>query len=463
MPDASTIVPLPQTANARPAGRASAACGQRFFLALIVGLVWTGPAWWDARYLYGMAIWDAAFVVLWILDYRRLPSPHLIQVSRTWKAPVGLGASSAIALQVTQAGNIRIHAALLDDLPRALRPELHEVVVTIPPRGTAHVEYRIDPVARGDAATGRAYLRYQSSLHLAERRAVADLEQSVRVYPDLQAARKQTLHLIRSRQIEMERRLKRVLGLGREFESLRDHRDGDDFRNICWTATARRAKLVSKTYQAERSQSVWIVLDAGRLMLARTDDDLARQTKLDCAVGAALSLAQVALHSGDAIGLLAYGRRIQFRLPLGRGAPHLRALLEQLALVKGEMVEADHRRAALTLLSGLKRRCLIVWLTDFPETADVPAVIENAHRLAHRSLVLFIAIAHPALRQLAARRPGSPEEMYSYVVAKDMLGRRTALLRRLRENGALAMELFPGQLSSGLVNQYLQVKERGML
>jgi uncharacterized protein (DUF58 family) len=176
-----------------------------------------------------------------------------------------------------------------------------------------------------------------------------------------------------------------------------------------------------------------------------------------------LSVAEVALHSGDAIGFLAYGRRPQYRLPLGRGMRHLRGLLEQLALVRAEMVEADHARAAELLLRELKRRCLIVWLTDFPETADTPAVIESAQRLAHRNLVLFIAVAHPALRLAAIRKPDSPEQMYRYVVAQDMLDRRTALLRRLRESGALAMELFPGHLSSGIVSQYLQVKERGML
>jgi len=37
------------------------------------------------------------------------------------------------------------------------------------------------------------------------------------------------------------------------------------------------------------------------------------------------------------------------------------------------------------------------------------------------------------------------------------------LLRRLREQGALALEIQPGKIAVGIVNQYLQVKERSLL
>ena len=37
-----------------------------------------------------------------------------------------------------------------------------------------------------------------------------------------------------------------------EFEYLRDFREGDEFRDICWTATARRGKPVTRVHRAER-------------------------------------------------------------------------------------------------------------------------------------------------------------------------------------------------------------------
>jgi hypothetical protein len=91
----------------------------------------------------------------------------------------------------------------------------------------------------------------------------------VRVYPALRTGEEQQIFLARSRQIELQLRRAQQRGLGRDFESLRDYREGDDLRDICWTATARRGSLITRQYQTERSQPVWIVLDCGRLMRAR--------------------------------------------------------------------------------------------------------------------------------------------------------------------------------------------------
>ena len=308
------------------------------------------------------------------------------------------------------------------------------------------------------------------TVRFAERWAVADLGQTVRVYPNLREPQRYTLYLVRSRQIEQEKRLKRLLGRGRDFESLREYRESDEIRDICWTATARHGKLISKVYQVERSQSVFLVVDAGRLMLARTRppfdfrppfraprenplappySSAAREgqppdfpssplTKLDYAVNAALSLAHVALHSGDTTGLLAYGRKLQSYLPAARGAAHLRQIVDQLAQVSGESVEAHHALAADSLLTRHRRRSLVVWITDLAETAATPDVIEAASRLLPQHVVLFVVVGEPEMRALVGRRPQSPTQMYQYVAAQEILQRREILLRRLREQGALA-------------------------
>jgi uncharacterized protein (DUF58 family) len=292
--------------------------------------------------------------------------------------------------------------------------------------------------------------------------------------------------------MEQEKRLKRLVGRGREFESLREFRESDESRDICWTATARRGKLISKVYQTERSQSVVLVVDAGRLMLARTRSqesgfriqepnltpsrsaplpicppaDLPIRPplmKLDYAVNAALTLAHVAHQSGDTTGLLTYGRKLQSYLPCARGPEHLRHVLEQLALVSGEAVEADHALAADSLLARQRRRSLVVWLTDLAETAATPDVIEAASRLLSRHLVLFAVVGEPELRALVARRPQSPGQMYQYVAAQQVIQRRELLLRRMRVQGAIAMEFLPGRLSPEIVNHYLQIKWKGLL
>ena len=229
---------------------------------------------------------------------------------------------------------------------------------------------------------------------------MAPLEQPVRVYPALRQGEDQEIFLARGRQVEMQLRRARERGLGRDFESLREYLDGDDLRDVCWTATARRGQLVTRRYQTERSQAVWIVLDAGRLLRGRILDDAEvhnrrGHSKLDYACSTAVALAQLALFSGDRVGLLVYGQNVQQRVLPGRGHAHLRQIVEALAQARAETSEADHLRATATLNRWQPRRALILWITDLAETAMRPEVIDGAMQLLHRHVLLFVAMAQP--------------------------------------------------------------------
>ncbi len=453
------LVPANVAAKAENVGRLPFGFARRFFLLLFVGLVWIAPAWRQPRFLYLLAVWDLLAVAAWAFDLRRLPRPQQIEIRRIWTEPLGLASNTQVSIEVANSSAVSIFAQMNDEAPDTFGRELPGGQFAVPARGSACVQYSVRPRARGDATFGDAWLRYSSTWCLAERWVRARLGQSVRVYPNLEAARRMRIFLIRSRQIELEKRLKRQRGLGREFESLREYRSGDEFRDICWSATARRGKLITKMYQIERSQTLWLVLDAGRLLRARVDG----LTKLDFAVDAALTLAQVAFYSGDRVALLAYGRKPQQRVGPGRGPLHLRMLMESLAQVRAETFEANHLLAAELLLSSQNRRSLIIWITDLAETAATPEVIECAAAMASRHLVLLVVMEQKELLGVTAARPESAEEMYRYMAALEIVQRRELLLRRLRQQGAMAVEAASEGLSTAVVNHYLEVKERGLL
>lgn len=453
------LVPANVTAKAEYAGRIPFAFGRRFFFLLLIGLAWIAPAWKDNRFLYAMGLWDALVLLGWAWDLYQMPRPGQLDVRRVWKEPLGLGRNLFINLEVHNSSPIQISLRLTDEAPETFRSELREVPLIVPGKGSANVAYAVEPRERGDAKFGDVWLSYNTPLCLAERWARARIGQDVRVYPDLGESQKMRLFLIRSRQIELEKRLKRQRGHGREFESLREYRPGDEFRDVSWSVTARQGKLITKLYQVERSQSVWIVLDLGRLLRTRVD----RLNKLDHAVNAALRLAQVAFYSGDRVALLAYDRKLQHRVAPGRGVPHLRVLIEALAQVHAANSEADHLLAANALLSAQNQRSLVVWLTDFAETAATPEVIECTAAIARRHLVVFAVMAQTELRALVATRPETVTEMYRYSAALEIVHRRDLLLRHLRQQGATVLEAAPAGLSAALANQYLEVKERNLI
>ena len=459
MSNLSTLVPAEVEATTLSYKRFGVAFGDRFFLLLLLGLLWIIPAFVDLRFVYALLAWDGFVILTWLGDLAQLPNPSKLTVRRTWRSAVALSTPSDVYITLSNSSDKFVRATVIDTVPVQLRNEPPTLALKARGRGEATATYRICPVQRGDVNLGDCYVRYQSVLHIAERWVRGSLPQTVRIYPNLEDAKRHSIFLLRSRQIVVEKRRSRMRGIGREFESLREYRQGDEYRDICWTAAARRGKLVTRVHQIERSQTVWIVIDSGRLMRARVGGF----SKLDHAVNSALSLAQVALYSGDRVGLVAYGRAIRQQLPADKGSTHLRQFIEQLALVHEEVSEADHLHMAGRLLTDQKRRSLIVWLTDLAETAMTPEVIEAAAMMMPKHLVLFVVIGQPDLGELARKRPESETEMYQVAAAQEMVHRRELLLARLRERGALALEVDSGAISPALVSSYLQIKERNQL
>ncbi|MGB0063640.1 MAG: DUF58 domain-containing protein, partial [Terracidiphilus sp.] len=162
-------------------------------------------------------------------------------------------------------------------------------------------------------------------------------------------------------------------------------------------------------------------------------------------------------------GLLVYGQHVQQRVLPGRGPAHLRNIVEALAQVRTERSEADHLRATATLNRWQPRRALILWITDLAETAMRPEVIDGAMQLVKRHVLLFVAMAQPDVEAIAKARPKNVEQMFRGAAAQELAMRRELLLARLREQGALTLDLDPDRLTSAVLNQYLRVKERAMV
>ena len=459
---------------------------------LLVGFVWLIPGFWVGRLAYAMLGWDALVLLAALLDGLRLPKAGRITAGRSWSNAPALDSQTEIELTIENMGRTILDCRLVDDLPLALagfqaggaqaEPPTHRL--TAFPRVPAKLRYTVTPQERGDTETGWLFVRYRSPLGLTERWAKAKLVQPVRVYPALRTGEEQQMFLARSRQIDLQLRQARQRGLGRDFESLREYREGDDLRDICWTATARRGTPITRQYQIERSQAVWIVLDCGRLMRSRVTPTQGpargfgvgaasaagnesrsgnTHSKLDFACTTAVALAQLALFSGDRVGLLAYGQGIQQRLLPGRGASHLRQMIEALAVVRAEEGEADHLRATAILNRLQPRRSLILWITDLAETAMRPEVIDGAMQLLRRHVLLFVAMAQPEIDLIAQARPANLAQMFRAAAAQEMAGRRELLLARLHEQGALTLDIHPEFLTSSVLNHYLTVKERAMV
>ncbi len=504
-----TLIPPPASGRAQPLGRTGRWLGfgltPRALWLIVAGFVLALPAFWRPHAVWFMVGWDALVVLLALWDALRLPRPRQLVVSRTFLDSPQLGLPTRVELAVTSDAEQVLDVSVTDDLHPALVgvPETRHVEVF--PRDPARVEFTIWPRERGEFALGWVYLRWRGALGLGERWGAAALRmeagenpqpvpgpgkdnqraesQRVRVYPAHEQARGvNDFFLMRARQMERQRRQLRLRGGGREFESLREYQPGDELRAVSWTATARRGKVVTRQFMAERSQQVWAVLDAGRL--SRTAFELRRAvgpafvgeteaerdeahrltvTQLDQATTAATMLAQVVGGSGDKFGMMAYGTEIQQVLLPGTGPNHLRLLIDLLSATKSDPAESDALLAVARLKQLQRRRGLFVWITELADTAGRPALVTAAAELARGHLVVLVLLKHPELEALANDLPADRAAMFHAAAATEMAERRRETIAQLERRGVLIVEASAEEVGMRAVSEYLEVKARGLL
>ena len=88
------------------------------------------------------------------------------------------------------------------------------------------------------------------------------------MFPDLLAARRLALSVRQGRFRDQGISARGPLGLGTEFELVRDYLPDDDIRQVNWRATARLGRPMSNQYRTEQDRDVIVVVDAGRLSAA---------------------------------------------------------------------------------------------------------------------------------------------------------------------------------------------------
>ena len=276
----------------------------------------------------------------------------------------------------------------------------------------------------------------------------------VRVYPDIPGARRLATAVQQGRFREEARR-RGPLGLGTEFESIREYSPDDDIRQVNWRATQRLGRPMSNQFRVERDRDVVLLVDSGRLTSAPIGD----ATRLDLALDAAVAVAAVADVVGDRCGALAFAGEIRRRLPPRRAGS--RAVIEALFDLEPQPVESDYERA-FQEVTGMKRAFVLVFTDLLEETAARP-LLDALPVLARRHAVAVAGVADPDLDALVAREPERPVDVYRAAVALEVLEARARVASRIARTGAAVIEAPPVSLTGACVRAYLRAKRRARL
>jgi uncharacterized protein (DUF58 family) len=358
-------------------------------------------------------------------------------------------------------GELRLRATAPPGGGLRLRQPAPPELAVAPREGEGALDAGVVARVRGRHVLPAVAARVTGPLGLARWDHAAGGTAEVRVFPDLRTARRLALAVARGRFRDTGATARGPLGLGTEFELVRDYEPDDDFRQVNWRATARLGRPMNNQYRLEQDRDLTLLIDAGRLSAAplRGRDDRI-VTVLDAVLDAAAALAFVADELGDRCGAIAFDDGVRVALPPRRagGAAVVRALFD----LQPKPVDSDYE-LAFRRAEGAKR-ALVVVLCDLLEEAAARPLVAAVPVLTRRHAVIVAFPSDPALEALA-QAPAAPTPLDSAraVVAGDVLAARGRAARQVRAAGARVLEAPPGDLAAAVVAAYLRAKARAVL
>ncbi len=431
--------------------------GLWYALGTVAGILWTPRALLTAGIL--AVLGAAGFWTPWGLD---ATLAQTVAVNREPLPALSVGHTGEV---VYRWSNPSSRAARLN--VREVRPEIlggpqPARALRIPPKAAVREQVPVVPLRRGreTGGTGGFVVDSTGPLGLGRHRSRLPLPWEVVVYPPLVSVRLRASVADALRRRDAGSKPIRKLGEGRLFESLREWVPGDDLRYIDWKATAKRGKVITRQYEAERRQQVLLVLDTGRLMTA---DVAAGVARLDFAVQAALELAYAAAQHDDNVGIMTFADGVQHFVAPERGRTGVRRVMEVLAEVQPKLVEPDYPGAFRYLAARNRKRALTVLFTDVIDRFASDALVANVATLRPRHLPLAVTLRNQELDAAAMQRPTTPRDAYRKAAAEELLHAREEALGHMRRAGVLVIDVTPERAAQAVVAKYLDLKRRGTL
>jgi uncharacterized protein (DUF58 family) len=407
-----------------------------------------------------------ALILLVLIDVGLAGSPRALRLERAGDTSARLGQPVDAVLHLHNDGSRRFRGVLRDAWPPSgdAQPRAHDVVLR--PGKSETVATRLTPRRRGDQRSGVVTTRSIGPLGLAGRQRSHPVPGQIRILPPFLSRKHLPSRLAKLREIDG---LLPVLirGHGTEFDSLREYVVGDDVRSIDWRATARRADVVVRTWRPERDRRVVIVLDTGRTSAGRvgvdpTALDPGGWPRLDWSMDAALLLAALASRAGDHVDFLAHDRLTRAAV-FGASRTELLALLvDAMAPLEPALIESDATAMVATVQRRVRRRALVVLLTDLNASALEEGLLPVLSQLSAKHQVIVAAVADPRVDQLAAGRADAAK-VYDAAAAERSRNDRRRIASRLRHNGVEVVDASPEDLAPALADRYLAMKATGRL
>ena len=411
----------------------------------------------------------AVFLVLVMLDaawaFRSLDGidvelPDLIRLSKDRAGEIEL----RIRNEKQKSKSLRVGLAF----PPEILSADEDLRVALPVESlVSRLFWRCTPVKRGNYFLHKCYLEAGSPLGLWAMRATAPARAEIRVYPDMSRERRNLAGLFLNRG-SVGLHTQRQVGKGREFEKLRQYIPGDSYDEIHWKATAKRRHPITKIFQVERTQEVYVIIDASRLSARSSTSPISGEddsnTILEQFITAALVIGLVAEKQGDLFGVLTFSDRVKRFLRAKNGKAHYNACRDALYTLQPQIVTPDFHDLSAFIRLRLRRRALLAFLTDLSDPVVAESFARSMDVICRHHLVIVNMLNPLGARPLFSdANVASIHDLYEHLAGHMLWHDLRELEKILHRRGIRFSLLDHERLSAQVVSQYMSVKQRQLL
>lgn len=369
------------------------------------------------------------------------------------------GDQNTLRLLIANRYRFQVKLQIIDEVP--IQFQLRNLLfrLSLKSKEKQTLSYLLRPVTRGEYQFGALNIYASTFLGLVSRRYRFAQDAVVPCYPSFMQMRQYQLLAISNRLTEMGVKKIRRLGHTTEFEQVKEYVMGDDYRTVNWKATARAGKLMVNQYVDERSQNVYCLIDKSRVMKMPFEG----LTLLDYAINASLVLSNIAIYKHDKSGLITFSDKIGSHVAASNKAIQINRIMEVLYKQKTRYLEADYARLYGVIKRKISHRSLMVLFTNFESIAAMRRQLPFLKQINRSHLLVVVFFENTELAELLQSRPSKLEDIYIKTIGENFAFEKQMIVKELEKNGIISILTPPQHLTVNTVNQYLELKSRGMI
>ncbi|MFP9113787.1 DUF58 domain-containing protein [Flavobacterium sp. RHBU_3] len=386
-------------------------------------------------------------------------SNHSFEASRVTPEKFSNGDDNPVTVNIQNGYSFPVRVKVIDELPFQFQERNFQLHRTVQAGHSTAFGFYLRPTQRGEYHFGKLNIYVSSPLRLVARRFIFGEGAMVPTYPSYLQLRKYSLMAFSNNLFEYGIKKIRRLGHTMEFEQIKEYVSGDDIRTINWKATAKKNQLMVNQYQDERSQSVYMAIDKGRVMKMPFNG----LSLLDYAINSTLVLSNVITRKQDKAGMLTFSKRVENFVPAGRRTGQMQKIQESLYNVNTNFFESDFGRLYAEIKKNITQRSLIVLYTNFETLDGLKRQLPYLKGIAQNHLLVVVFFENVELEKLIHKNADNIREIYDKVIAEKFAFEKRLIVNELRKYGIYSVLTKPENLTIDSINKYLEIKARGIL